>query len=340
MSERSAPVAIRPTDPRHPYPIGWFHVVPSSDLLPGSVVERTFLGQQVVAFRTEAGTAAVVAAHCPHLGANLGRGGSVVGEAIRCPFHGLRWSVDGTCTAPEYPGAPEYAGRITTFPTIERFGFVFAWHDPAGGPPAFDVPDLDLDGWTDVEVTTISIRTHVESVHENGVDVAHFASVHGFTLSGGCFEDRGTSFHSDFHFAVPGFLRDGPSELWTFFDTDVFGLGCARSENSAAEAGLRYRVLLLPTPTTDGYIDFTIATTVRRPPDGDLIAGTPVSVVADIMHRGAVGGVEQDIPIWEGLQYVERPRLVKGDGPVPRFRRWARQFTPGAGPTPSWAAPG
>jgi hypothetical protein len=67
---------------------------------------------------------------------------------------------------------------------------------------------------------------------------------------------------------------------------------------------------------------------VRLPSDGDLIAGTPVSVVADIMHRGAVGGVEQDIPIWEGLQFVERPRLVKGDGPVPRFRHWARQFTP------------
>ncbi|HRA35984.1 MAG TPA: hypothetical protein PK748_13685, partial [Acidimicrobiales bacterium] len=71
---------------------------------------------------------------------------------------------------------------------------------------------------------------------------------------------------------------------------------------------------------------FTVATTVRRPAEGDRVAGVPVEEVADFMHRGAVGGVRQDVPIWEGLRYVDQPRLVKGDGPIPRFRHWARQF--------------
>lgn len=321
-------VPARPPDPRPPFPVGWFHVARSSALEPGGLLERTFLGQQVVAFRTETGRPAVVEAFCPHLGANLARGGTVVGEALRCPFHSLRWSPEGACLGSDLPGDPRYAEQLRAYPTIERFGSLFAWHDPAGGEPAFDLPDLDLDGWTDLAVTTIPLAVHVESVHENGVDTAHFAVVHGFALSDFAFAEHEDSFHSEFRFAVPGFLPEGPPEISTFFDTDLFGLGYARSVNTAEEVGLRYRVLLLPTPTTAGHLDFTIATSVQRPEAGGRVGGMPVEEIAELMHRGAVGGVLQDQPIWEGLRYVERPRLVKGDGPIPRFRRWAARFHP------------
>lgn len=318
----------RPPDPRPPFPVGWFHVGRSTDLPPGELFERTFLGQQVVAFRTETGRPAVVEAFCPHLGANLARGGTVVGEALRCPFHSLRWSPEGACVGSDYPGDPAYGEALRAYPTIERFGSLFAWHDPAGGEPTFDLPDLDLRGWTDLAVTTLPLAVHVESVHENGVDTAHFGVVHGFALSDFALAEHEHSFHSEFRFAVPGFLPEGPPEIATFFDTDLFGLGYARSVNTAEEVGLRYRVLLLPTPTTAGRLDFTIATSVQRPEAGGRIGGMPVEEVAELMHRGAVGGVLQDQPIWEGLRYVERPRLVKGDGPIPRFRRWASRFHP------------
>jgi phenylpropionate dioxygenase-like ring-hydroxylating dioxygenase large terminal subunit len=300
------------------------------DLGPGGLLERTFLGEQVVALRTESGRVAVMSAHCPHLGANLARGGTVVGESLRCPFHSLRWGPDGTCVGSEYPGDPPYAERLRAYPTAERFGFLFAWHDPSGGEPTFEVPDLELAGWTDMTVTTIPIATHVETVHENGVDAVHFGVVHGFPLSEPRYADNGASFHSEFRFATPNFLREGPPEITTFFDTDTHGLGYAHSLNTAEAVGLRYRVLLLTTPTTAGSIDFTVATSVQRPATGELVAGVPVEEVADLMHRGAVGGVRQDIPIWEGLRHVGRPRLVRGDGPIPRFRRWAEQFHPAA----------
>ncbi len=328
MSQPAAPAAV---DPRPPFPIGWFMVCAAADLAPGGLLERTWCGEAVVAFRTEAGTPAVTAAHCPHLGANLARGGTVVGEALRCPFHSLRWGVDGTCVRSEYPGDPGYDVRLRAYPTIERFGFVWAWFDPAVGGPTFDVPDLELDGWTEPLVTTIPIATHVETVHENGVDAVHFGVVHGFPLSGTAYEDRGTSFHSEFHFATPNFLREGPPEITTFFDTDTHGLGYACSVNTAEAVGLQYRVLLLTTPTEPGHLDFTVVTMIRRPADGDVVAGVPIDEVADFMHRGAVGGVRQDVPIWEGLRYVEAPRLVKGDGPIPRFRRWAARFRPEPG---------
>ena len=315
-------------DPRPPFPVGWFMVCRASDLEAGALVERTWLGEQVVAFRTESGEPALLSAYCPHLGANLGRGGSVVGESVRCPFHSLRWGADGQCVGSEYPGDPSYPVRTMAYPVIERFGFLFGWHDPAGAEPTFDIPNLDLAGWTDITATTIPIAAHVETIHENGVDAVHFGIVHGFPLSEPQYADNGPSFHSEFHFGTPNFLREGPADIATFFDTDTHGLGYAHSLNTAEAVGLRYRVLLLATPTTVGRTDFTIATTVQRPAAGDLVAGVPVEEVADFMHRGACGGVEQDVPIWEGLRYVENPRLVKGDGPIPRFRHWARQFDP------------
>ena len=317
------------TEPRAPFPVGWFKVVATDEIGPGALVERTFLGEQVVVFRTESGRPAVASAYCPHLGANLARGGSVVGETIRCPFHSLRWDTDGSCAGSEYPGDPTYPVRLPVYPSIERFGFLFAWHDPSGGGPTFDIPDLDLDGWTDPRSTTLAIRAHVETIHENGVDAVHFGIVHGFFLSEPAYDDHGTSFHSEFHFATPNFLREGPDEIATFFDTDTHGLGYAHSLNCAEAVGLRYRVLLLTTPTTAGSVDFTIVTTVEHPTGGGSIGGVPVDEVADFMHRGALGGVKQDVPIWEGLRYVHHPRLVKGDGPIPRFRHWARQFEPG-----------
>ena len=315
-------------DPRPPFPIGWFAVAPSADLAAGTLLEHTFCGEQVVAFRTASGRPAVVSAFCPHLGANLARGGTVVEEALRCPFHSLRWGPDGACAGSEYPGEPTYAGTLRAYPTIERFGFLFAWHDPSAGAPSFDIPDLDLTGWTDPMVTTLPIATHVETVHENGADAVHFGIVHGFPLSEPRYEARGASFHSEFHFATPNFLREGPAEITTFFDTDTHGLGYAFSLNTAEAVGLRYRVLLLTTPTTARHLDFRVVTSVERPPSGDCIAGVPVEEVAAFMHRGAVGGVEQDVPIWEGLRYVPQPRLVKGDGPIGRFRTWAAQFRP------------
>ncbi len=120
---------------------------------------------------------------------------------------------------------------------------------------------------------TVPIKAHVETIHENGVDTAHFGIVHGFFLSEPAYDDRGPSFHSEFHFATPNFLREGPDEIATFFDTDTYGLGYAHSLNTAEAVGLRYRVLLLTTPTTLELVDFTIATTVQRPESGDLIGG-------------------------------------------------------------------
>jgi hypothetical protein len=44
--------------------------------------------------------------------------------------------------------------------------------------------------------------------------------------------------------------------------------------------------------------------------------------VADLF----LGGVSQDIPIWENKVYVERPVLVKQERTILEHREWAKQF--------------
>ena len=60
-----------------PMPNGWFCISRSHELKVGEVQSLKFCEKDVVAFRTENGTPAVLDAFCPHLGAHLGEGGCV-----------------------------------------------------------------------------------------------------------------------------------------------------------------------------------------------------------------------------------------------------------------------
>ena len=60
-------------------------------------------GKNFAVFRAEDGTAHVIGAYCPHLGANLAAGGRVFGNCLECPFHGWRFrGEDGKCTSIPY----------------------------------------------------------------------------------------------------------------------------------------------------------------------------------------------------------------------------------------------
>ena len=61
--------------PLPPFPNGWFKVCFSDELEVGDVKPLHQFGQELVIYRTEDGTARVLDAFCPHLGAHLGYGG-------------------------------------------------------------------------------------------------------------------------------------------------------------------------------------------------------------------------------------------------------------------------
>src|SRR5689334_5190704 len=94
--------------PRLPY--GWFLVARSQAAAAGGVRGFHYFGEELVSYRTAAGTAHAVEAHCPHVGAHLGEGGCVVDDTVKCPFHGWRFAPDGRCVETYAGGAVPRVG--------------------------------------------------------------------------------------------------------------------------------------------------------------------------------------------------------------------------------------
>lgn len=169
--------------PMAPFPTGWFPLQESGALPAGQAVPVTAFGQELVLFRTESGVATVLDAWCPHLGAHLGRAGAVKGEEIVCPFHRWQFGQDGRCTHIPYSDKPiPRRAAVQPWPVVERNGWIFAWHDAAGGAPTWDLPEVgtwDHPDWTAPLTIRRECRFHVQEIRENGVDAYHFLTVHG-----------------------------------------------------------------------------------------------------------------------------------------------------------------
>lgn len=120
---------------------GWIAVAASAVLPRGTVRPARVLGRDLVVYRGGDGVARLRDAHCPHLGAHLGHGGVVVGDGLRCPFHGWCFGGDGRCVS--VPGARKIPPRaaLEALPAREAAGLVWWWPGegiPDGEPPSAD----------------------------------------------------------------------------------------------------------------------------------------------------------------------------------------------------------
>ncbi len=102
----------------------WFPVA-RSDELTDKPLKARLPDVGLVVYRTD-GVARVVRDLCAHRGAGP-RMGWVEGEAIICPYHGLRYGPDGRgVTVPAHPTMPVSPKLpIVAFPDVERFGLIW-----------------------------------------------------------------------------------------------------------------------------------------------------------------------------------------------------------------------
>ncbi len=322
------------------FPAGWYGLCASDDLTPGAVLPRTFCGREVAVYRTASGRAVVVDATCPHLGAHLGHSSCVEGETLRCSFHGFRFDASGICIATGYGTRPPPKCILRGWPVDEVNGFVLAYFDPAGRSPTWRVPAApDERGWTRTRTRRFRLPSHVQDLAENSVDVGHLAHVHGYTAIETLAELAidGPLLRARYAFRHPrgfnGFGKNARAEI----DIGVFGLGYSQVEVVVAEMGFRSRQFVLATPADADHVDLTVGMCMRRLEGArgftsGLLALLPGfafdRLVASIAFQTFVGDVQADVPIWSTKSYVDPPRLAEGDGPIGRYRRWARQFYP------------
>lgn len=324
LQERREPPPLAELTPRRPYPDGWFAVAFASELRPGTVLRRRFMGEDLVVYRTRAGVVRVVEPYCPHLGAHLGHGGRVDGEQIVCPFHHFAFGLDGACVRTGYGTRPP-AARLVQHAAREVNGAILVWRHAGGAPPAWEVAARPTGGFPSPFQHLATIVDHPQDVVENAVDIGHVGPVHGYR---------------DLRVRRP-FATDGPSftiaagaqrtlplggRLEIAFDIAVHGLGYLWVDATipALRAAAQFQAMATPLDPRRVALRYSVALRVDA---GPAHARTPFShllthVLGPLFQRDTA----RDFPIWEHKVYVEHPRLASGDGPLPAFRRWTEQF--------------
>ncbi len=212
----------------------------------------------------------------------------------------------------------------------EQQGAVLGWFHPRREAPTWRVPTPDAFGWTSYTGHVWrGLASHPQETSENSVDVRHFGTVHGYekvtTLSEASAD--GPVLSARYAFSRP-IIRNGPGVLTTRteFRVDVHGLGFSFVETHLQKLGIRTRQLVMATPTDGERIDLRISAAVSGLDQLEIAAPLARLAVRQSLMRAFVSDVTDDFEIWQHKRYLERPALAKGDGPIPRYRKWARQF--------------
>lgn len=301
-----------------PFPNGWFHVAWSEDLAPGEVRAIEAFGRQLVLFREEGGAARVFDAFCPHLGAHLGMGGKVVGDTLRCPFHGWRFDGSGACVEVPYAKKIPTKARLAAWPVAERNGLIMVWHHTEGEAPDHEIPtfeDIGHADWTPLEKRQWRIRTHNHEMGENQVDRAHFRYIHGTLEVPEC---EGRADGPVFRVYQRSKMQTPRGPVEGKIDVTAYGYGVSFVRFSGIVDTL---LVACVTPIDGQVVEANFAFTVKKLGSDAATAGVGKALIADIEKQ-----MREDTPIWENKLYRNKPLLCDGDGPIGPYRRWARQF--------------
>jgi phenylpropionate dioxygenase-like ring-hydroxylating dioxygenase large terminal subunit len=171
--------------------------------LPGqlgrTLLRRVILGKPVLLYRRTSGEIAAIADRCPHRFAPLSRG-TLMGDAVQCKYHGLRFSPEGLCTLNPHGKAISPHMRVHSYPVIERHGLVWLWPGDPNLADAMKVPDLSHMGSGPASRTVHSyLRAdyRYDILVDNLLDLSHAEYLHEGSFSGGPPASSKTSAHEE-----------------------------------------------------------------------------------------------------------------------------------------------
>jgi len=191
---------------------------------------------------------------------------------------------------------------IRAYPALERNGMIWAWHHLEGGAPFYEVPEvpeLSDPDWSEPYTAEYVVRTVCQEMAENNHDPAHFQFVHGTDdipqqdvfIDGGYKRVVGMDGH---------FVRE----------TFGLGLGVLRMTDV-----MTFFTSTTPIDEESVHVRWTFIAPKTSGPDA-----------AKGIAESFLGGVSQDIPIWENKRYVERPVVIKDERSILDHREWCKQF--------------
>ncbi|XP_042148702.1 cholesterol 7-desaturase nvd [Ixodes scapularis] len=303
-------------------------------------------------------------AYCPHLGANLGVMGRVVGDCIECPFHGWRFrGEDGVCTHVPYASKgvifilqtwsctrllqiqrfvaflpPPAFVKAKTWISKEVYGLLLAWYHADGEKPTWDVnePDEITSGrWRRTALYEKQIHGIMQDIAENGADVNHFSHVHKASAFAGPKEYQ--------RFASTSWLRRAMTfefdVKWSEHDfkvlvsmdnrVKIFGWTALSTHTDLWQLGPALTVA--QTTSSFGNLFYVISLTPRGPLDISTVIQTYDGrslfwPIRRLMESATSTIVDQDTLIWDHKTFLKNPGLVKEDSAIKTFREWYAQF--------------
>jgi phenylpropionate dioxygenase-like ring-hydroxylating dioxygenase large terminal subunit len=103
---------------------GWVRIGDSS-LPAGGILGTTLADEDLVIWRSMAGTPCVAEARCPHQWSHLAGEGAVDGEELVCLTHLWRFTVDGEGWKENASGRRDRKGDLAVKPCVERDGGIW-----------------------------------------------------------------------------------------------------------------------------------------------------------------------------------------------------------------------
>lgn len=312
------------------FPRGWFAVANASE------AERSprtlhYFGQDMVLYRGESGRAVLLDAYCPHMGTHLGSGENsatttseyfMEGDNIRCPFHAWRFGPDGVCNHIPYHNGPiPPQARVKSWPVEERYGVIFAWHDPEGQKPDYPVPDFpewnaeSAVRWDGLEY--LCDLNHPIEILDNMSDVAHLDHLHGSNVLSYENEVDGHILHQRQSSATEGIPDLMGNALTTL--AGYIGPGIAFGRFVELQA----LQLICVTPIEDGTCRLWQTALVKAPAGMDRATARQFR---DALSHQFGEGLMRDAEVWRMKKPALHVMQLPSDGPFRQSRVWYSQF--------------
>ncbi|XP_033245602.1 cholesterol 7-desaturase isoform X1 [Drosophila miranda] len=321
-----------------PFPNGWYGILESSKLQPGDAKFIACLGEKLVVYRTHEHNVFILDAYCPHLGANLGIGGRVVGDNIECPFH--QWSFrgeDGGCNNIPYSTSIPRGTNVKKWISQEVNDFIFIWyHAESSEPWELPVPMEAQKKNVYHGRNEFYINCHIQEIPENGADMAHFAAIHNESFLSGSLAPR-ISVLSRFgchKWNASWFPTTGKdkhiAEIALTHSLKIIGkVNCFQMKVSGKQIGPSY-VYLTMNSSTFGQIQILQTITPIEPLLQKVVhrfyGPRWLGPLLKVFIYGESIMFERDINMWNHKVFRRNPILAKEDTSIKQFRVWYSQF--------------
>lgn len=316
-------------DVEHRFASGWYMAC-TLDKISNKQLYRTEIARvQLLIYKGEDDQVRARSPYCPHLGADIGKGGWVCKDGLVCPFH--EWEFGGDGNVNRIPYDPKCKTNrlegLKSYPCKKAFGCVFVWYDPKNKEPFYDLPtekDFPLpNGYKYIGHVEHIMACTVDEIHYNSADPRHFDCLHkdGDFLGKNTWGDYTWNVSANNQSVAEGhikaFLHYGP--LTMAFDViwRNYWLGLILTSSKSLSALGMGNAYLLDFTTPLDYHKCRRTVMVFMP-------WYIPTIMTRLYVRRFYNITMQDVQVWNNKRDITTPMLVPKDTEMQKCNKWLR----------------